>query len=99
MLITLNKNRETVEFEYFDRYGTCDYQIKVDKHGAYEIELSNIYCELCHSDYCETYEMKEAEIEGLYYWVWEELASEGVFDWWQSIEDDWHNYGLENEKY
>jgi len=43
--------------------------------------------------------MTEAEIEGLYYWTWEELAAEGVFDWWQQIEDDWHNYGLENEKY
>ena len=98
MLITINKQKGTLEFEFFDRYGTCNYSINVDKHGAYEIELTDIYCDLCTDDDCEPYTLTETELEGLYYWTWEELANEGVFEWWQELEDDWNKYG-HNEKY
>lgn len=98
MLITINKQKGTLEFEFFDRYGTCSYSISVDKHGAYEIELTDVYCVLCTDDDCEPYTLTETELEGLYYWAWEELANEGIFEWWQEIEDDWAKYG-NNEKY
>jgi hypothetical protein len=57
MLITLNKQKETLGFEYFDRYGTCDYQIKVDKHGAYEIGHFNFnhYCNVIQAKYEDLY--------------------------------------------
>jgi uncharacterized protein YwgA len=99
MLITLNKKEDTLEFEYFDRYGKCSFNIFKDQYGDYSIELTDITCELCNEDDCKPYELTETELEGLYYWAWEKINAEGMFEEWQEIEDEWHNYGLNNERF